>query len=805
MKRYLYMIVSIALVVLARGAHPVQAQWVQDGIPAGITTDYQRFVDVVEDGSGGIIMVWVDGRGATLDIYAQRIDGYGYPVWDPDGIPICTAGGAQQYPVVCLDGEGGAIFAWEDYRSANWDIYAQKVDADGDPQWNPDGNYVSVWPSDQEDLCIAPDGYGGAVIIWEDDRNGDWDIYGMRMNQNGVRSWTSAGVYFTNIGGHQIKPRVIEDGTGYAIVAWQDRRPGAEGIYAQRFATWGGVRSWTLHGVACCQQSYSLGVPDLVSDGYNGAIITWKDGRNGIGNDDIFAQRIDHEGNLLWGSDGTLVCSATGDQIDAVITTDGAHGAIIAWQDNRVTDNDVYAQRMNPTGSRLWGIDGIAVCTGTGYSNQVQITTDLDGGAVIAWQDARNGNNDLFSQRIYGDGALMGAGTPICTSSPEEQGRPRIVSDGSGGMIAAWDDYRSGSYYLIYAQRIERHGYWGYPAPVITSILDKSGDQGGWVRMEWNRSRLDLGVLSPIEDYSIWRMLPEEQTAMLFAEGEKVSDMPYIDQESGGAFYYFTEVNGTTYGWEYIDMIPADGSGHYTYDAPTMYDSCATTDGLHHFKVIAHTIVQTKFWESRPDSGYSVDNLAPNQPSGTKAEQSFNPEGLKLTWNANHEIDLSHYKIYRGDPEAMMLNREIVLATTEDTTYFDDEWRWYHNYYYKISAVDHNGNESSPDSTGRDDVTGDEIPPAPKTTYLDHNFPNPFNPATTILFGLKEPAFVSLCVYDVSGRLVRTLVSGERVAGIYKEQWNGLDNKRRAVASGVYFYRLHAGTFLQTKKMVLSR
>ncbi|UCF04174.1 MAG: T9SS type A sorting domain-containing protein, partial [bacterium] len=239
--------------------------------------------------------------------------------------------------------------------------------------------------------------------------------------------------------------------------------------------------------------------------------------------------------------------------------------------------------------------------------------------------------------------------------------------------------------------------------------------------------------------------------------------------------------------------------------APTMYDSCATTDGLHYFKVIAHTLIQTKFWESRPDSGYSVDNLAPSQPSGTKAEQSFNPEGLKLTWNANHEIDLSHYKIYRGDPDAMMMNSEIVLATTQDTTYFDDEWRWYHNYYYKISAVDYNGNESPPDSTGRGDVTGDETPPAPETTYLDQNFPNPFNPATTILFGLKEPAVVSLRVYDVSGRLVRTLVSGERAAGVYKEKWNGLDNKGRAVTSGIYFYRLHAGTFLKTKKMVLSR
>ncbi|UCF04078.1 MAG: hypothetical protein JSV33_08975, partial [bacterium] len=106
MKRYIKVIVSTTLLSLALVTQPAHAQWVQDGIPTSIPTDYQRFVEAVEDGFGGIIVVWVDGRGATLDIYAQRIDGYGYPVWDPDGVAICTAGGAQQYPVVCADGEG---------------------------------------------------------------------------------------------------------------------------------------------------------------------------------------------------------------------------------------------------------------------------------------------------------------------------------------------------------------------------------------------------------------------------------------------------------------------------------------------------------------------------------------------------------------------------------------------------------------------------------------------------------------------------------------------------------------------------
>ena len=77
--------------------------------------------------------------------------------------------------------------------------------------------------------------------------------------------------------------------------------------------------------------------------------------------------------------------------------------------------------------------------------------------------------------------------------------------------------------------------------------------------------------------------------------------------------------------------------------------------------------------------------------------------------------------------------------------------------------------------------------------------------STTLRFGLAERAQVRLRIYDVSGRLVRTLVDGARGTGEHFERWNGTDSSGRSVASGVYFYRLEAGSFVETKKMVLLR
>jgi hypothetical protein len=98
--------------------------------------------------------------------------------------------------------------------------------------------------------------------------------------------------------------------------------------------------------------------------------------------------------------------------------------------------------------------------------------------------------------------------------------------------------------------------------------------------------------------------------------------------------------------------------------------------------------------------------------------------------------------------------------------------------------------------------SGGETPTAYR---LAQNFPNPFNPVTTIKFDIREKGQVRLKIYNVAGQLVRTLVDGEFEAGSYTEDWKGLNNEGHKVASGVYFYRLEAGSFESVKKMVLLR
>jgi len=101
--------------------------------------------------------------------------------------------------------------------------------------------------------------------------------------------------------------------------------------------------------------------PNICSDLAGGALITWEDERTG--SFDIYAQRVDKDGNFKWTSGGVAICSASGDQSYPEICSDGVGGAIITWEDDRGADANIYAQRINMDGAVQWTSGGIAICT----------------------------------------------------------------------------------------------------------------------------------------------------------------------------------------------------------------------------------------------------------------------------------------------------------------------------------------------------------------------------------------------------------------------------------------------------------
>ena len=386
-------------------------KWTENGIGLCTADDYQRDPKIIGDGQGGAIISWRDRRGGSnYDIYAQRINKAGDVLWTSNGVAICTETESQYEPQLVSDGIGGAIISWEDWRSvSNLDIYAQRIDSNGVVNWTTNGIAICTASNNQGDPKIIGDGQGGAIISWEDRRSGsNYDIYAQRINSKGDVNWTANGVTVCTETHTQEKLQLVSDGQGGAIITWQDWRTlSTMELYAQRINS-KGIVNWTTNGVPVCTASGSQRYPQLVCDGQGGAIITWEDWRSG--GVAIYAQRINSKGAVNWTIDGIPVCIATGGRYDPQIVMDGKGGAIITWQDSRNGDSDIYAQRIDPNSGILWTVNGKAICTATGHQNYPRLT--YDEGVIFVWEDARTGSlvNDIYVQRV-----VTGGDAPKCS------------------------------------------------------------------------------------------------------------------------------------------------------------------------------------------------------------------------------------------------------------------------------------------------------------------------------------------------------------------------------------------------------
>lgn len=437
----------------------------------------------------------------------------GWPGDPTAAVPICTDPGTQDKPAATSDGAGGAIITWQDSRSGHYRVYAQRVDADGNVLWATDGVRVCMDDSQsayQDEPQIASDGAGGAIITWQDHRKGyvsnpyystDFDIYAQRIDANGNRLWAGTGVLVCGALGSQRAPKITSDGYGGAAIAWVDRRSlnvnSKEDIYAQRINA-NGSRLWAADGVAICTSSETQWDLQLVSDGSGGAIITWDDRRH-LYNPDIYAQRVSSGGSPIWGGNGRAICTAQGGQASPQLVSDGSGGAIITWQDSRDHSNnisDIYVQRVNSSGSRLWQGNGVPIeaTAGSGYSPR--LVSDGSGGAIIVWRNEAGGEYNIHAQRVdANNGSRLWAtdGVPIC-AAPGHQSAPQLVSDGADGAIITWSDGRTYGSTYYYAQRVDANSnvQWtadGVPINGAAGYPDFVSDGSGGAIMAWRDSR----------------------------------------------------------------------------------------------------------------------------------------------------------------------------------------------------------------------------------------------------------------------------------------------------------------------------
>jgi hypothetical protein len=411
------------------------------------------------------------------------------------------------------------------------------------------------------------------------------------------------------------------------------------------------------------------------------------------------------------------------------------------------------------------------------------IGTGAVGAAEQGWSVALSADGNAALVGGNGDNSAAGAAWVYTRDGGVwgQQGAKRVGTGAAGAAQQGYSVALSADGYTALVGGISDNNTVGAawvfidPAPKIATIADIANDQGRQVRVSFISSLFDrLGSGTPITGYHIYRREAVALTLRSWAVPRVAPDAAAPSQ---------VELAG----WDYVMTVPATIDSAYQTVVSTLADSNAT--GFHRAALFVRAATATPgiYFDSAPDSGYSADNLPPAQPapfSGAYAGGATN-----LHWGVNSEPDFWYYKLYRGSSAGFIPGAGNQIASKSDTGFVDVGPA---GGYYKLSAVDMNGNESVFALLAPGSTLGVGEGGSPHVLALAAPLPNPASDQTMLSFALSEAGLVQLAVYDMEGRLVRTVTAGRMEAGEHQVRFDLRDGGGRQISSGIYFVRLEA-------------
>ena len=384
--------------------------------------------------------------------------------WQDDGAAIRQGLHVEWQRTGDANSDGSMIYAWSDCRNGVRDVVVQKVDLVGNNVWGDYGIVAVTAEGRQEDPQLVTDGAGGAYIIWmdyRDETDAEGDIYAQHVLNDGSLAWGTEGLALVNNDGQQSSPNICSDGQGGAYVIWKDSAASSYGdIYATHLSSEGAIAPGL--GVPIITYSSHRSSPSLNTGGLGAAVLVWNDDRNT--DEDLYAQRISvNNGNINteWGDGGKLIIGATGEQTSPRVAQYNGDNTIITWEDGRNGNTDAYYQILDGNGNETLTPNGVSVCIGDWQIIKPRVKAE-NAVAYIVWEDRRNGwTSDIYAQKVNSDGstAWVENGLEI-TTADGSQTEPRLTTDGSGGAYFVWEDQRNSDVtgHDIYVQHISYDG-----------------------------------------------------------------------------------------------------------------------------------------------------------------------------------------------------------------------------------------------------------------------------------------------------------------------------------------------------------
>jgi hypothetical protein len=386
------------LLAVLLAASPAFAQWSEDPAQNLTVADRptgQAQPKMVPTDDGGFYVSWFGGGGDGYDVYLQRLDADGVAQWAEDGIRVADRNfsSTEDYGLA-VDADGNALLA---FRVVDGDGRAQAVASlvspSGDLLWGEPGVFVSDDPNAAASPCVAGVPGGGAVVAWSSFSGGE--IVLQKLDAAGAPQWGPDGVALATPTGFFFLADLHADDAGNAIVSGSaqlsnfDRR-----LWAQKLASADGAPLWGSDPVEVFDGSdgaLQFGYfPSFVPDGSGGAVFAWYQ-VGGVGEGRVRVQRVLADGSLAFPQNGVEATAGTDRERTAPSAAfdEATEDIFVVWPEEQQVEQTrtygVSAQRIDAAGTRRWGDSGQPLVA-LGDAQASQVSAlALGDGAVFAW------------------------------------------------------------------------------------------------------------------------------------------------------------------------------------------------------------------------------------------------------------------------------------------------------------------------------------------------------------------------------------------------------------------------------------
>ena len=395
--------------------------------------------------------------------------------WDNGGVPVRQGAHIEWSRTGDVGDNGNMILGWSDTRSGNRDVYAQKVDENGNELWGEDGLLVVGYEGRQEDPVMISDGNGGVYVIWSDFRNppiSDGQPYAQHISSNGNLTWDADGVPLSDDKLTEFTLNMCKDGNDGVFAIWKKKS-------SSHYASYLNINnSGPTDEVEVISSEWSHSSPSLETAGNGGAVMVWADERND--DKDIYGQRLGFDGDNVvteWetiedddgdGSDdypngGIPISTAFGDQSSQKVTYYSEHYTVIVWQDERYSSNpDIFATFLDIDGTpaSFYGEDGLPIVSSHDAEGVQQAVDNLyqhkkprvkanENGAFVIWNDffRPDASGNIYIQKItHENNGLWDTTSQLSfdgiavSEEYGEQSNSRLTLDGNGGVYVVWEN-----------------------------------------------------------------------------------------------------------------------------------------------------------------------------------------------------------------------------------------------------------------------------------------------------------------------------------------------------------------------------